>query len=150
MLRFAPRIFGLSLLPCLLVFPLLLTLFCTCGRAQKDTKTVVGSIRYEATTQLLTADFSISPKSAFAPTLFGSSMQAFPQGGPNQYRGRRTLPFSNPIQINLPCGATNSTGCPLDISFLPPVADNIPDSIHLGSDLRFQALASGLQESENL
>lgn len=144
------RTSGFSTIPRLGVYCLLLTLLGTCGRAPKTVTSVVGSVRYEENSKLLTADLAVSPTKAYGPTLFGSSMPTFPAAGPGHYRGRRTLPFASPIRFAVPCGKAAGATCELELPFVPPVADNIPDSISLNKTLRFQAAATGLAETENL
>ncbi len=139
-----------SRLPGVGLICLLLTLLGTCAHAPKTVTSVVGSVRYDETSKLLTADLAISPTGRTGPTLFGSAMPALPAVGPGHFRGRRNLPFANPIRINVPCTRDPSTGCDLVLPFSPPVADNIPDSIRISNNLRFQASATGLQEAENL
>lgn len=134
------------------LLPLLFTLLCTCGRAPKPSlpTEVVGSIRYEEKTQLLTADLAISPHtSAIGPTLFSTAMPAFPAGGPGHYRGRRNLPFPDPIRLSVPCGNT-APPCDLTLPFSPPFADSLPPTGQTGAPLRFIAGKNALLENENL
>ncbi len=128
----------------------LFLLLCSCAGAPPTVTSVVGSVRYDATDKLLSAELAVSPTPTSGPTFFGSEMPLFTAAGPGHYRGRRTLPFTSPIQFTLPCAQEPAAGCALELPFVPPVADNIPDSINLGSTLRFQAAPSGLLDNENL
>lgn len=140
-----------SLLPIISygVLSLLLTLFlCTCDRAPKALPTtVVGDVRYDEGTQILNVNLAIDPVKSGFPTLYGSAIPAFEAAGPGHFRGRRTLPFSSPVKLSLPCA---SSPCPLDLPFVPPFADSIPAVIDKTKKVRFAASSHGLLETENL
>lgn len=131
---------------------LLLTLFCTCGRApQSASRTeVVGSIRYEESGQLLTANLAISPvPGAATPSLQGNAMPAFPAIGPGHYRGRRNQPFPNPLSLTVPCGE-GITPCNLSLPFSPPFIDSLPATSQTGNPLSFTTGNNALLKNENL
>jgi hypothetical protein len=131
------------------VLTLLLTLLlCTCDRApETPPTTLVGSVRYDESTQILDVDMAIAPVGNGFPTLYGSAMPAFPAAGAGHFRGRRTLPFTSPIKLSVPC---TTSPCPLDVSFTPPFADSIPAVINKKQSVRFAAGSTGLLATENL
>jgi hypothetical protein len=131
------------------VFTLLLTLLlCTCDRAQKTPPTtMVGNIRYDESTQILNVDVAIVPIGNGFPSLDGSAIPAVPAAGPGHFRNRRTLPFTSPIKIAVPCATGN---CPLALNFTPPFADSIPAIINKKQSVRFAAGSTGLLDTEYL
>ena len=74
-------------------------------------------------------------------------MPAFPAAGAGHFRGRRTLPFTSPIKLTVPC---TTSPCLLDIAFTPPFADSIPAIINKKQSVRFAAGNIGLLATENL
>lgn len=128
-----------------LLFTLLL---CTCDRAKKTPPTtLVGNVRYDESTQILNVDVAIDPIGNRFPTLYGSAIPAFPAAGPGHFRNRRTLPFTSPIKLSVPCA---TAACPLELSFTPPFADSIPAIINKNQSVRFVAGSTGLLATENL
>ncbi|WP_020570248.1 hypothetical protein [Neolewinella persica] len=131
------------------VFSLLLTsLLCTCDPAPKAASTtLVGNVRYDEGSQILNVDLAIDPVPDGFPSLFGSAMPALPAAGTGHFRGRRTLPFTSPIKLAVPCA---STPCLLEVAFTPPFADSIPAVINKKESVRFAAGSTGLSATENL
>mgnify|MGYP000709687492 CR=1 FL=1 len=128
-----------------LLFTLLL---CTCGPApQAPTTTIVGNVRYDKGTQILNVDVAIDPIQTGFPSLYGSALPAFPAAGPGHFRGRRTVPFTSPVRLSVPC-ATGT--CSLELAFTPPFADSIPPVINTKQSVRFAAGTTGLSATEIL
>lgn len=131
------------------VLTLLLTLLlCTCDRAsQPPPTTIVGNVRYDESTRILNVDVAVDPLENGFPSLFGSSIPAFPAGGSGHFRDRRTLPFTSPIKLTVPCA---TSPCSLALAFTPPFADSIPAVINKKESVRFAAGSTGLLETEYL
>jgi hypothetical protein len=107
----------------------------------------VGNVRYDASTQILNVDLAIDPLKSGSPSLFGSTIPAFPAAGPGHFRDRRTLRFTSPIKFSVPC-ATDT--CPVELAFTPPFADSIPAIIDKTKSIRFAAGSTGLLANEYL
>jgi hypothetical protein len=107
----------------------------------------VGNVRYDKGTQILNVDVAIDPIKTGFPSLYGSALPAFPAAGPGHFRGRRTVPFTSPVRLSVPC-ATGT--CSLELAFTPPFADSIPAVINKKQSVRFAAGSTGLSATENL
>jgi hypothetical protein len=135
------KLLRLTLLLCLSTF------LCTCGPAQKESTgptAVVGNIRYEESPQILETSLTISPVTATAPAVLGTTLNPITSMGVGHYRGRQQTEFPAVIDLSIP----GQSG--LVVRFSPPFADSIPAVLSKSQSVKIATMKNGLTDNENL